>query len=81
MKYSSANLKLTKTQLSKIVQSRRFLGRIPRTLMRPDLLLIKIVLKSLAKSVFIPLGLTVAASTANAEIHKKNSLIRGRQHR
>ena len=52
MKYSSANLKLTKTQLSKIVQSRRFLGRIPRTLMRPDLLLIKIVLKSIAKSVF-----------------------------
>ena len=32
----------------------------------------KNVIKPLAKSVLIPLGLTAAASTADAEIHKKN---------
>ena len=32
----------------------------------------KNVIKPLAKSVLIPLGLTAAASTADAGIHKKN---------
>ena len=34
--------------------------------------LLKYVIKPLAKSVLIPLGLTTAASAAYAEIHKKN---------
>ena len=34
-------------------------------------MLIKIVIKPLAKSVLIPLGLTAAASAADAGIHKK----------
>ena len=33
----------------------------------------KYVFKPLAKSVMIPLGLTAAASAADAEIHKKGS--------
>ena len=36
----------------------------------------KNVIKPLAKSVSIPLGLTAAASAADAEIHKKNLRIR-----
>ena len=56
----SIDLKLSKTKISKIVQSREFLGRL------------KNVIKPLDKSVLIPLGLTAAASTVNAGIHKKN---------
>ena len=52
------NIKLLKTQLSKIVQSGGFLG----PLMKVSLLLMKNVLKSLAKSVLIPLELTAATS-------------------
>ena len=58
---SSANIKLSKTQLHKIGQSGGFLG----------LPLIRNVLKPLAKSVLIPLGLTAAASATDAAIHKK----------
>ena len=36
----------------------------------------KNVIKSLAKNILIPLGLTAAASTVNAGIHKKNLRIR-----
>ena len=39
--------------------------------MKTGLLLIKNVIKPLAKSVLIPLGLTAAASAADAGIHKK----------
>ena len=40
-------------------------------LLRRGLPLIKNVIKTLAKSVLIPLGLTAAASAAEAGIHKK----------
>ena len=40
---------------------------------KTGLSLMKNVIKPLAKSVFIPLGLTSAASAADAEIHKKIS--------
>ena len=53
---SSIDIKLSKTQLSKMIQSGGFLGR----LLGP---LLKNVIKPLAKSVLIPLGLT--------GIHKK----------
>ena len=58
---SSANLKLSKTQLHKIGQSGGFLGRLLGPLLKTGLSLIGNVLKSLAKSVLIALGLTAAA--------------------
>ena len=63
-------IKLSKTQLHKIGQSRGFLGRLLRPLLKTGLPLIKNVLKPLAQSFLIPLGLTTAAAT-DAAIHKK----------
>ena len=63
------NIKLSKTQLSKLIQSGRFLGRLLGPLLKTGLPLIKNVIKSLAKSVSIPLGLAAAASAADAGIH------------
>ena len=68
---SSADIKLSKTQLSKMIQSGGFLGRLLGPLLKTALSLIKNVIKPLAKSVLIPLGLTAAASAADAGIHKK----------
>ena len=50
---------------------REFLGRLLGPLLKTGLPLIKNVIKPLAKSVLIPLGLTAAASAADAGIHKK----------
>ena len=69
--HSSTDAKLSKTQLSKMVQSGGFLGRLLGPLLKTGLLLIKNVIKPLAKSFLIPLGLTAAASAANAGVHKK----------
>ena len=68
---SSANIKLSKTQLHKIEQWRGFLGRLLGSLLKTGLSLIGTVLKPLAKSVLIPLGLTAATSATDAAIHKK----------
>ena len=68
---SSANIKLSKTQVHKIGQSRGLLGRMLGPLLKTGLPLIKNVLKALAKSVLIPLGLTAAASATDAAIQKK----------
>ena len=54
-----------------MIQSGGFLGRLFGPLLKTGLPLIKNVIKSLAKSVLIPLGLTAAASAADAGIHKK----------
>ena len=70
---SLINLELSKTQLSKIIQSGGFLGRLLGPLLKTGLALIKNVIKALAKSVLIPLGLTAAASAGDAGIHKKNT--------
>ena len=67
----STGIKLSKAQLSKIIQSGGFLGRLLGTLLKTGLPLVKNVIKPLAKSVLIPLGLTAAASTADAGIHKQ----------
>ena len=67
----SADIKLSKTQLSKMIQSGGFLGRLLGPLLRTGLPLMESVIKPLAKSVLIPLGLTAAASAADAGIHKK----------
>ena len=68
---SSADIKLSKTQLSKMIQSGGFLGRLLGPLLKTRLLLIKNVIKPLAESVLISFGLTAAASAADAGIHKK----------
>ena len=62
-----------------MIQSGEFLGRLLGPLLKPGLPLIKNVIKPLAKSVLIPLGLTAAASAADAGIHKK-ILGSGRRH-
>ena len=64
-------IKLSKTKLSKMMQPRRFLGRLLGPLPKTGLPLMKNVLKSLAKSVLIPLRLTTVASAAGADIIKK----------
>ena len=68
---SSTDIKLSKTQLSKMIQSEGFLGRLLSPLLKTGLPLIKNVIKLLAKSVLISLGLTAAASAVDAGIHKK----------
>ena len=74
--HSSTDIELSKTQLSKMIQSGGFLGRLLGSLLKTRLALIRNVIKLLAKSVLIPLGLTAAASAADAGIHKKNLRIR-----
>ena len=54
-----------------MIQSGGFLGRLLGPLLKTGLPLIKNVIKSLFKSVLIPLGLNAAASAADAGIHKK----------
>ena len=54
-----------------MIQSGRFLCRLLSPLLKPGLLLMKNVIKPLAKSVLIPLRLTGTASTADEGIHKK----------
>ena len=70
----SADIKLSKTQLSKMMYIIRRIFRqttwLP--LLRAGLPLIKNVIKALAKSVLNPLGLTAAASAADAGIHKNS---------
>ena len=62
---SAANIKLSKTQISKIVQLEGFLGRLFGQLLQSGLPLIK-------RRVLIPLGVTAAVSTADAGIYKKS---------
>ena len=65
------DIKFSKAQLSKMIQSGGFLGKLLDPLLKTGLSLIKSVIKPLAKSVLVPLGLTAAASAADAGIHKK----------
>ena len=65
----ATDIKLSKTQLSNMIQSGWFpwlLGQ----LLKAGLPFIKNVIKPLPKSVLIPLRLTAAASAADAGIHK-----------
>ena len=70
--HSSTDIKLSKTQLSKMIQSGGFLGKLLGRLLKTGLPLLKIVIKPLAKSVLIPLGLTAAAAAADQEYIKKS---------
>ena len=67
---SSTDIKLSKTQLSKMIQSGGLLGKLLGQLLKTGLPLMKSVIKPLAKIVLIHLGST-AASVADAGIHKK----------
>ena len=69
---SSNDIKLSKTQISKMIQSGGFLGRLLGPLLKTGLPLIKNVIKPLAKSVLVPLGLNAATSAAAVGIHKKS---------
>ena len=62
----SADLKLCKTQITKIIQFGGFLGSLLSKLPGP---LMKITIP-LAKNVLAPLGITAAASVIDAEIQK-----------
>ena len=68
---SSIDIKLSKTQLSRMIKSGGFLGRLLRPVVKAGLPLIKNVIKPLAKSVLILLGLTAAASAVEERIHHK----------
>ena len=69
--YLSTDIKLSKTRISKMIQSGVFLGRLLGPLLKTGLPLMKNVIKPLAKSILAPLGLTAAAAAADAGIHKK----------
>ena len=69
--YFETYIKLSKTQLSKMVPSGGFLGRLLDPLLKTGLRSMKNVIKPLAENVLIPLGLTAAASAADAGIHEK----------
>ena len=64
----STDIKLSKPQLPKKIQSGGFLGWRLGRLLKTDMPIIKNVIKTLAKRVLILLGLTAAA---DAGIHKK----------
>ena len=73
---SSTDIKLSKTQISKMIQSGGFLGRLLGPLLKTGLPLMKNVIKPLSKSVLISLALPAAVSAADARIHKKNRRMR-----
>ena len=68
---SSANVKLSESQLYKKGQSGGFLDRHLGPLIKSGLSVVGNVLEPLAKKVLIPLRLTEAASATDAAIHKK----------
>ena len=68
---SSTDIKLSKTQLSKMIQSGGFLARLLGPLLKTELPITKNVTKPVAISVLIPLGLTAAASAVDTAINKK----------
>ena len=70
--YLSTDIKLPKTEISKIIQSGGFFCRLLGPLLKTGLPLMKNVIKPLAKGVLIPLGLTAAVSAADAGIHRNS---------
>ena len=68
---SSAHIRLSETQFHKIRQSGGSLGRLSGPLLKIGLSLMENVLKPLAKSVLIPLGLIAGASATDTAVHKK----------
>ena len=64
-KHTSTDIKLSKTQLSKMIQSGGFYGRLLGPLLRTGLPLIKSAIKPLAKSVLVLLGLSISCRCKN----------------
>ena len=73
---SSTDIKFSKTQISKMIQSGGYLVRLLGPLLKTGLPLMKNVIKPLSKSVLISLALPAAVSAADAGIHKKNRRMR-----
>ena len=69
----STDIKLSKAQVTKIMQSGGFLGSLLSKLAGP---LMKVAIP-LAKNILAPLGITAAASAIDAGIQKKKKKIRG----
>ena len=67
----SSDLKLSKAQISKLIQSGGFLGSLLSKLACP---LMKVAIP-LVKNVLVPLGITAAASTNEAGIQTKNNAL------
>ena len=67
---SSTDVKLSKTQISKIIQPGEFLDKFLGPLLKTGLPLMKNLIKPLAESVLIPLVLTASASAADVGMHK-----------
>ena len=65
----ATDIKLSKAQIKKLIQSGGFLGKLLSKLAGP---LMKVAMP-LAKNVLAPLGLTVAMSAINGSIQKKDS--------
>ena len=63
----STDIRLTKTQLSLMIKSGGFLGRLLGLLLKTELPLMKNVIKPLAKSILL-----AGASTADSVAHKKS---------
>ena len=70
--HSSTEIKLSKTQLSKMIQSRGFLGNLLRKLAGP---LMKVAMP-LSKTVLAPLGLTASMSAIDGRNKKKDAWFR-----
>ena len=68
----SNNLKLSKAQITKIIQSGGFVGSLLSKLANP---LMKVA-SPLAKNILAPLGITAAASAIDAGIRKNNTWFR-----
>ena len=71
-KNTSTDIKLSKTQLSKMIQSGRFLGNLLGKLAGP---LMKVAMP-LAKNVLAPLGISAAMSAIDGNIKKKDAWFR-----
>ena len=70
-KIMSTDLKLSKAQISKLIQSGGFLGSLLSKIAGP---LMKIAIP-LAKNVLAPLGITAAASAIDAGIQKQKYMV------
>ena len=69
---SSTDIKLSKTQISKMIRSGGFIGRLLGPLLKTGLQLMKNVIKLFARSVLVPLELTAAPLAVDAGIHKNS---------
>ena len=74
-KNTSIDIKLSKTQLSKMIQSGGFLGNLLGKLAGP---LMKVAMP-LAENVLVPLGISAAMSAIDGSIKKKRCLVQEQQ--